>query len=161
MTQQPAAIRIEQAATPAHFAEGRTLFEEYAAALGVDLCFQNFEQELVQLATMYAPPDGCLLLARHDAALLGCVGLRRHRGDVCEMKRLYVRPSARGQRLGWRLTEAILGRARELGYRRMLLDTLPSMQAARRLYDAFGFREATGYYDNPVDGVVYMACELG
>jgi ribosomal protein S18 acetylase RimI-like enzyme len=154
-------IVIEPAMTPAEFAQGRALFEQYAAALGVDLCFQNFDEELESLAKMYAPPLGSLLLATRAGVALGCVGVRRFRDDICEMKRLYVKPEARGQHLGRRLTEALLERARELGYRRMLLDTLGEMHAARRLYDAFGFREIPAYYDNPVEGVVYMACELG
>ncbi len=151
---------IVPAESDEQFARARVLFEEYAAALGVDLCFQNFDQELADLRGQYARPDGCLLLATHDGALAGCVALRRFEGDVCEMKRLYVRPAFRGLRLGRVLAERIIDEARRLGYRRMRLDTLPSMREAQALYQSLGFRVTDAYRFNPVAGTVYMEMEL-
>jgi putative acetyltransferase len=143
----------------ADFADARRLFEEYAAQLRIDLCFQGFAAELESLPELYSPPDGCLLLARRQGAAVACGGLRRFGMDSCEMKRLYVRPEARGGSLGRRLAEALVSRARDLGYARMLLDTLEEMTAARALYASLGFRETEPYYHNPSERVVYL--ELG
>lgn len=137
------------------------LFREYQEYIDADLCFQDFEAELEQLARMYGPPGGCLLLARaHDGKPVGCVGVRGNDDRVCEMKRLYVREAARGTGLGRRLAEAILAQAGELGYRTMRLDTLPKMRAAQALYRSLGFRETEPYYGNPIEGTVYMQAEL-
>lgn len=147
-----------EASSAGDFADARTLFEEYAARLGVDLCFQGFSAELAVLPEMYGAPAGRLLLARRDSELLGCIGVRRLASDpeVCEMKRLYVREAARGTGLGRRLAEASMAAARQLGYRRMVLDTLATMTAARALYAQLGFADRTAYYDNPTPGVSYL-----
>lgn len=140
----------------------RALFREYADGLGVDLCFQGFEAELAGLPGRYAPPDGRLLLAWDVAGhAVGCVALRRIADDTCEMKRLYVSPAGRGARLGRRLAEAICDEARAAGYRRICLDTLPSMQAAQHLYRSMGFTPMASYVFNPVPGVVYLELRLG
>lgn len=149
------------------------LFTSYASSLGIDLTFQNFTAELAGLPGAYSPPTGCLLLAR-DAAreAIGCVALRAHpataksmqpiadrRSHFCEMKRLYIHPSARGTGLGRRLVEELLLVAKALGYRAIRLDTLPSMSAARELYLSLGFRPVEAYYDTPIEGTIFL--ELG
>jgi putative acetyltransferase len=153
---------IRRATTAEDFAIGRTLFREYAASLNVDLCFQSFEHELETLSTMYAHPDGALVLAiaSSDGAAVACVAVRRLDRETCEMKRLYVRPAARGHGLGRRLVDTLVADARKLGYRRMRLDTLPSMTEARALYASLGFREIPAYTANPAPGVTYLELTL-
>ena len=156
---------IRQAVSAADLAGARTLFEEYAASIGVDLCFQGFADELATLPGAYAPPRGRMLLAGMEASPLGCVALRPLPGnplatDIGEIKRLYVRPEARGTGLGAALARAIIGQAREIGYREVKLDTLAAMTAARALYASLGFRECAAYYHNPLGGTVYMALAL-
>jgi GNAT superfamily N-acetyltransferase len=126
----------------------------------VDLCFQGFDEELATLPGKYAPPDGRLLLAREGAAAVGCIGLRRTDATTGEVKRLYVRPVARGQGLGGELARRVMTAAREIGYRRLVLDTLEPMAEARRLYGSLGFREIPAYYANPLAGVIYMELVL-
>jgi putative acetyltransferase len=139
----------------------RELFKEYAAALGINLCFQNFEQELAGLPGAYAPPGGRLLLASHEGEVAGCVGLRRIGAETCEMKRLYLRPSFRGCGMGRSLALKIIEEARSLGFRRMCLDTLPSrMGEAIQMYRSLGFREIEPYYHNPVEGALFMELSL-
>lgn len=149
------------AALPAEYLAGRELFEEYAAQLGVDLCFQDFATELEHLAEMYGPPAGRLILARGDSSCVGCVGVRSLHGDgsVCEMKRLYVRPATRGIGLGRTLASAAVTAGRDLGYQRMVLDTLQRMTEALGLYRSLGFHDTTPYYPNPNHDVCYL--ELG
>jgi ribosomal protein S18 acetylase RimI-like enzyme len=157
--------RLVEADTTALFAAARALIQEYGAevsgSMAADLCFQNFAGELEELPAMYGPPSGCLLLAGRDDVWVGCCGLRRFSHDVCEMKRLYVKPSARGAGLGGQLIERLLTRARALGYRRMVLDTLEDMIAAQTLYRSFGFRSTKPYYFNPIRGASYMELDLG
>jgi ribosomal protein S18 acetylase RimI-like enzyme len=138
----------------------RCLFEEYAASLGIDLCFQGFEKELAGLPGGYAPPQGRLLLAREDGQTAGCIALRPLEPGACEMKRLYVRPAFRAQGIGRVLVDRIIQEARQAGYRHMRLDTLPSMAAALALYRRLGFREIAPYYENPVEGAVFLELQL-
>jgi ribosomal protein S18 acetylase RimI-like enzyme len=138
------------------------LFREYADWLGVDLSFQGFEAELESLPGKYAPPTGELMLAcASGRGALGCVAVRPLAGVmVCEMKRLYVRPAARGLGIGGALVAAIIRSAEELGYAEMKLDTLPTMPEALALYKRFGFAEIGAYYHNPVPGTVYLGKQL-
>ena len=139
----------------------RILFREYARWLEIDLCFQNFEKELADLPGDYAPPDGRLLLACDHARPAGCVALRKIGDDTCEMKRLFVRSQFRGKGLGRGLTEAIIREAKDIGYHRMRLDTLPpKMDEAIALYRSLGFKEIEAYYNNPVPGAIFMESDL-
>lgn len=135
----------------------RSLFQEYAAGLGISLCFQNFDQELANLPGDYAPPSGRLLLVRYGEQLAGCVALRGLDDEVCEMKRLYLRPEFRGKGLGRKTVDAIVAEAKQIGYSRMKLDTLPGrMDDAIALYRLLGFTETEPYYQNPVAGALFM-----
>jgi ribosomal protein S18 acetylase RimI-like enzyme len=155
-------MKFVQAQAPEQIEIARGLFGEYAAGLNIDLCFQNFDQEVNGLPGNYAPPLGRLLLAVEGEQIAGCIGLRSLGGSDCEMKRLYVRPEFRGQGLGKRLVTTVLDAARQIGYERMLLDTLPGkMDEAIALYRSLGFREIAAYYNNPVKGALFMELLLG
>ncbi len=158
----PELIRELDASSPSDVEAAGALFREYADGLGVDLGFQDFDQELAELPAGYVRPGGALLLAEHDGGVVGCVGVRAApRPGACEMKRLYVRPEARGTGLGRRLAIEAIAAGRRLGYGQMLLDTLPSMAAAHALYEQLGFRETDAYRFNPVEGTRYLALDLG
>lgn len=153
-------IQIVDAHAGENLEEARQLFGEYAASLEISLDFQGFDAELANLPGVYAPPTGCLLVARWQGAVVGCIALRKLDDGVCEMKRLYTRPAFRGLKIGKALSEAAIQRARELGYSRMRLDTLRSMASARTLYAALGFREIEPYCYNPIDGAIFMELTL-
>src|SRR5262249_37404928 len=139
----------------------RELFLEYAQSLGFSLCFQNFDQELANLPGDYAPPEGRLILATCAGDLVGCVTLHKSAPEICEMKRLYVRPQFRGKGLGRELAEKIISKARQIGYKKLRLDTVESkMKTAVAMYRQLGFREIAPYRPNPIEGALYMELEL-
>jgi carbonic anhydrase len=150
-----------QAESPEQVAQARELFLEYAGWLGFSLCFQNFDRELAELPGAYAPPMGRLLLALRGGEIAGCVALRPILDGACEMKRLYVRPAFRGQGLGRALAVKIVEEAHDMGYERMLLDTIPAqMGSAIKVYRSLGFNEIGPYYESPVEGARYMELKL-
>src|SRR5437867_7032705 len=161
-------IRIIEATTPELVGWARQLFEEYAAELNIDLCFQNFAEELAHLPGQYAPPEGRLVLAQETSVrtegaqphIAGCVALRKFAENICEMKRLYVQPAFRAQGIGRLLAVTLIEHARCIGYARMVLDTLPSLKAAIALYEALGFRRISAYRYNPYPDTVFMELEL-
>jgi ribosomal protein S18 acetylase RimI-like enzyme len=138
----------------------RGLFEEYAAGLGIDLGFQGFAEELAGLPGRYARPAGGVWLAEMDGTVAGCVALRPLTGDRAEVKRLYVRPAFRGTGVGRALAEHVLQAAAGMGYRRVCLDTMPSMAGAIALYRSLGFTEVEPYCHNPVPGALFLGREL-
>jgi ribosomal protein S18 acetylase RimI-like enzyme len=153
-------LRIFQAHTADEIEQAKVLFQEYADQLGVDLCFQGFTQELAGLPGSYALPMGRLLLATEGERWVGCGAMRPFTESICEMKRLYVRDSFRGLRAGRKLAEALIFAAREVGYQKMRLDTLPSMKEAQALYRSLGFYEIDSYRENPIEGTLYMELSL-
>jgi ribosomal protein S18 acetylase RimI-like enzyme len=153
-------MQIIQAIEPSHVAIVRELMREYQQALDVDLCFQNFEAELRNLPGSYTPPTGRLLLAMHDGSPVGCVALHAIDSTRCEMKRLYVRPSARGLGVGRALIAEVLEAAQHIGYVEIVLDTLPTMIEAQRLYEQFGFSDIASYRPNPIAGTRYLGKRL-
>ena len=154
-------MQLIQAQSSEEIEQARQLFKEYAAWLEIDLCFQNFEKELADLPGDYATPNGRLLLAYDDNESAGCVALRKIDDGICEMKRLFVRDKFRGQGLGRSLIDAIISEAKDIGYKRMRLDTLPpKMNDAIALYRSFGFKEIKPYYKNPVPGAMFMELKL-
>ncbi|HME36641.1 MAG TPA: GNAT family N-acetyltransferase [Candidatus Sulfotelmatobacter sp.] len=152
---------LAQAETPAQIAQARELFLEYAQSLGFSLCFQNFDKELADLPGDYAPPQGRLLLADFEGQLAGCVALHPLDPEICEMKRLYLRPHFRGKGLGRVLADHIIAEARQIGYLRMRLDTVePAMKDAVAMYRKLGFKEIAPYCSNPIAGALYMEFRL-
>ena len=153
-------VGIVQAVSPEAVESVRELMLEYAASLGFDLSFQGFDRELAALPGDYAPPDGRLFLARWDEQPAGCAALRLLAPGICAMKRLYVRPAHRGQRLGRALAERAIAEARQIGYERMGLDTVPSMGCAQGLYRSLGFYEIEAYRHNPIPGTSFLELVL-
>ena len=150
-------MKLIQVESDEQVQQARRLFEEYAAWLGFNLCFQNFDKELSELPGDYASPDGRLLLAVENDQVAGCVALRKIAEGIGEMKRLYVRPEFRGKGLGRTLTETIIEAARDLGYQRLRLDTLPGkMEQAIAMYRSLGFRDIERYYNNPYEAAAFM-----
>jgi GNAT superfamily N-acetyltransferase len=133
---------------------------EYAGTLGVDLSFQNFEQELEHFPLEYSAPGGAFILAEDAASYVACIGVRQFAHVVGEIKRLYVAPAARGRGLGRVLVDRIVAEARQLGYRSLLLDTLPFMKEAQALYLSMGFRPTTAYRFNPIAGSAFLRLDL-
>jgi ribosomal protein S18 acetylase RimI-like enzyme len=154
-------IFISQAESSSKIVQVRELFTEYAQSLGFSLCFQNFDSELAGLPGDYTPPEGRLLMATCGVEPAGCVALHRLGPGNCEMKRLYVRPQFRGTGLGKMLANAVISEARDIGYKKMRLDTVePKMKNAVALYRTLGFREIAPYRPNPIEGAMYMELEL-
>lgn len=164
MTDKKPSIQFLVPGTPEELSQVRAIFREYAQSLGVDLCFQGFEQELANLPGDYAAPRGALLLALVDGEVAGCCALRPldtvDYPGACEMKRLFVRKNYRRHGLGRQLAEAILDSARLGGYDCVLLDTLDDMESARELYEDLGFEEIPPYYHNPIEGAHYLKVKL-
>ena len=161
----PTKVELLTPETPALLEATRSIFREYAGSLGIDLCFQNFDAELLALPGEYAPPQGALLLALVAGEVAGCGALRPLPGsdyaNACEMKRLYVRPAYRQFGLGRLIAQALLDRGVQAGFSAMLLDTLDDMEAARGLYARLGFEEIAPYYFNPIPGAHYLKADLG
>lgn len=153
-------MRIVTAASPAQFADAKTLVEEYVASLGVSLDFQDYREEISRFPGEYAAPFGTVLVAYERGAAVGVVALRPIDGSVCEMKRMYVRPGFRGQGVGRKLSDRLIEKAVQLGYSKMRLDTLSEMDAARSLYRSLGFREIPPYRYNPIPGARFLELEL-
>jgi len=153
-------MTLREPSSFADLAVVRLLFEEYRATLGIDLCFQGFDEELASLPGDYGRPRGRLWIAMMGGEAAGCMGLRPFGDGDCEMKRLYVRPAHRGKGIGRRLAVTAVDVAKELRYRRMYLDTLAAMTEATTLYRSLGFKETDSYTYNPLPDVLYFVLEL-
>jgi len=154
-------LRIVPALSEEHLALARNLFREYATMPGVAPCVEDFQKEVASLPGFYAPPAGRLLIALQESPgthgeAAGCAALRKLDQDSCEMKRLYVRPAFRGKGAARELVTKLIAESRSIGYRRMLLDTLPSMEDAHKLYRSFGFREIPSYQKNPIPEALFF-----
>ena len=161
LTARSSELHAVQAESAEQIATVRELFLEYAQSLGFSLCFQSFDKELAELPGDYAPPAGRLLLADFGGEVSGCVALHKIDVNTCEMKRLYVRPQFRGRGLGKALAERVIHEAREIGYKKLRLDTVePVMRTAVAMYRQLGFREIAPYRENPINGALYMELEL-
>ena len=154
-------LKAVQAEAPEQIAVVRELFLEYAHSLSFSLCFQSFDEEIAGLPGDYAPPEGRLILVTFESQAAGCVALHKLDDEVCEMKRLYVRPQFRGKGLGKVLAERVISEARAIGYKKLRLDTVePVMRTAVAMYRQLGFREIAQYRANPIEGALYMELDL-
>ncbi len=153
-------VEIIQATTTEHLATICELFAEYVESLGFDLSFQNIEEEVANLPGEYAPPEGRLFLALLDGQPAGCVALRQLSSAICEMKRMWVRPQFRGKKIGHALAERVVNDARQIGYRKMVLDTIDTMAEAMAIYRSLGFKSVQPYYYNPIDGATFFEKDL-
>ena len=153
-------MKIIVARTSEHYHEAVELFKEYAVSLGIDLQFQKFDNELHVLPTMYGPPVGELWLVEEDGNFVGCAALRKLEEGICELKRMYIRPSYRGKRWGQELMDVALQTAQSLGYYTMRLDSLQRLEAAVKLYTSYGFQQISPYNFNPEADVVYFEKKL-
>lgn len=153
-------VHLLRSESPSDWQHARRLVEAYAASLNIDLSFQNFADEIERLSIEYGPPKGAFLLAQHDDRPIGCIGLRAFDETTGEIKRLYVDPAARGFGAGRALAEGIVAKGRELGYARLVLDTLPTMNEARALYISMGFTTIAPYRFNPVAGTSFLELKL-
>jgi putative acetyltransferase len=149
-------FRFQIASTPDQFKIAKLLFEEYAAALNVDLCFQGFDEELQTLHLQYGLPKGCLMIVYNNEHAIGCAAIREFENTTAELKRMYLKPESRGNGIGKKLLQAMINKAIELGYLKMRLDTLPQMTEAQQLYKQYGFQQIASYRFNPVEGTIYM-----
>ena len=156
----PVKLRILGADDHVELEQVRQFFRNYAAWLGVDLDYQNFGDEMASLPGAYAAPAGRLFFAEFEGRPAGCVGIRPSSDGVCEMKRLYVEPEMRGNGIGRQLALAAIKAAKALGYRKVMMDTLPAMRIAVKLYRELGFKEAPAYYPTPVEGTLFLALDL-
>lgn len=153
-------LKIFEAKTEEDIELFRTLLKEYVDSLGIDLSFQNFQEELVNLPGCYAQPEGCILLAEYDGKIAGCVAFKKLSDGICEGKRLYVKPQFRGLEVGRKLMETIIEEARKIGYTHIRGDTLPSMKTAQALYASLGFKEIEPYTYNPIEGTIFLELKL-
>lgn len=153
-------MEIKQVQTKKEIENIRVLFREYEKFLGVDLCFQGFEKELADLPGQYSPPYGQLFIALDNGIPAGCVAVRKIASDICEMKRLFVRPEARGKGLGRKLAQKTIVTAINFGYSCMRLDTLESLSDAVNLYTKLGFKKTLPYCINPLEGAIFMELDL-
>ena len=153
-------ILLRKASQPREFELGVALFKEYAAQIDIDLSFQNFAQELKTIDTQYGPPFGCLILVYHEKDVIGCFGIRRLDPAIGELKRMFIRPQFRNQGIGKIMLQKAIKMGTELGYKKLRLDTLPSMKAATNLYQSLGFYEIEAYRDNPFRGAKYFQKDL-
>lgn len=153
-------ICYRTAETRAQYQSGKELFQQYAAALGIDLSFQEFQQELEQIDQQYGPPKGVLLLAYHATGAVGCAGVRSLTEDSAELKRMYVEPAYRRLKIGHQLLRQAIAHACAQQYTYLRLDTLAEMKGAQKLYRSFGFYEIPPYRYNPIEGTLFMEKKL-
>jgi len=153
-------INIVEANTKELIEQAKELIREYAQSLEFDLAFQDFNKEMEDFPGQYASPKGCLYIVLDENQPIGCVALRDLGQGICEMKRLYVKPNFRGQKVGKLLAEIVIKAAKDMGYDFMRLDTIPSMKQANMLYNALGFKQIAPYRFNPIEGATFFELNL-